>query len=191
MARRKDHTRVELTELAIDCGREIVVSEGPTALTARNVAARMGYTPGTLYNLFENIEALIIEINIETLNLFAKQLKKITGNTQDPKMRISRIAQAFLDLQNDEPALWELLFATPLQAKSEKYHEAIHRVFDPAVQTLLPLTGNEEEARRDAKILWATLHGICHLKQSGKLDVSEADTPEVLVKQFLSRFLDR
>ena len=106
-------------------------------------------------------------------------------------MRISRIAQAFLDLQNDEPALWELLFATPLQAKSEKYHEAIHRVFDPAVQTLLPLTGNEEEARRDAKILWATLHGICHLKQSGKLDVSEADTPEVLVKQFLSRFLDR
>ena len=65
MARRKDHTREELTQLAIKAGRELVVEKGSAALTARNVAQAIGYTPGTLYNVFENIDALVAAINIE------------------------------------------------------------------------------------------------------------------------------
>ena len=48
MARRKDHTREELIQIAIDSGREIVRTEGVASLTARRVAKEMGYTAGTL-----------------------------------------------------------------------------------------------------------------------------------------------
>lgn len=190
MARRKDHTREELTQLAIQCGKEIITAEGVSALTARNVAKHMGYTPGTLYNLFENIEGLMLAINIETLQDFAGTLDQIIRSTSKPKKRIRKIAEAYLALQEQRPQLWALLFATPIQAHSETYHEAIHAVFDPVVQIMEFISGSPA-ARQDAKVLWATLHGICLLKQNGKLDVTDADTPKILVKQFLAQFLNR
>jgi len=191
MARRKDHTREELIQLAINCGREIITAEGPAALTARNVAKHMGYTPGTLYNLFDNIEGLIIAINCETLHDFAETLQQIIRDNSKPKKCLRKISEAYLDLQQSRPHLWTLLFATPLRAESEAYHEAIHAVFDPVVQTMQSISGSPKAARQDAKILWATLHGICLLKQSNKLDVTQADDPKTLVKQFLSQFLNR
>lgn len=189
MARRKDHTREELIQLSIQCGRDIVIENGPSALTARSVAQRMGYTAGTLYNLFENIEGLITAINIQTLDAFAESLAQSIRSCRKPETRIERIAAAYLQLQDEQPQLWKLLFATPLTKITDDYHQAIHRVFDPVVETLLPLSGNPDTARKDAKILWATLHGICHLRESEKLDVSENDSPKSLVQQFLKKFL--
>ena len=191
MARRKDHTREELHELAVRCGREIVAAGGPDALTARSVAGKMGYTPGTLYNLFENLEGLIIAINIGTLDELGASIHAVLENGGKPRKILGKIAEAYLSLQARHPHLWALLFATPVSAKSDEYHQAIHRVFDPVVQVLRSVSADDAAARRDAKILWATLHGICHLKQSGKLDVTEEDPPEVLVKQFLKQFLRR
>ena len=43
--------------------------------------------------------------------------------------------------------------------------------------------------RQKAKILWSTLHGICLLQQSGKLNVSEPDPAEDLLTHFLDQFL--
>ena len=61
--------------------------------------------------------------------------------------------------------------------------------FDQVVAATRPLTTDPAAARRKAKLLWATLHGICLLQQSGKLDVSEADATEELVAEFLKPFL--
>ncbi len=188
MARRKDHTREELTQLAIQCGRDIVVAEGPSALSARNVTKLMGYTPGTLYNLFENIDGLTAAINTTSLINFAETLRCILRDHAKPKKRLSKIAQAYLEFQLREPHLWTLLFATPIQHDSEDYRTAIHLVFDQVTEVLLPISKNNKVARQNAKILWSTLHGICLLRSSGKLDVSEADPSEELVKRFLNQY---
>ncbi|MGZ0656573.1 TetR/AcrR family transcriptional regulator [Coraliomargarita sp. W4R72] len=190
MARRKDHTRTELTQLAIDSGREIVRSEGPQALTARKVATAMGYTPGTLYNLFENIDGLAAAINIESMQRFAAQLRDIQPSDKTPRCRIRSIAQAYLDFHSEEPQLWSLLFAIPLDYTSPAYQEAIHAIFDQVTAAMIPLSQTPALARQKAKILWSTLHGICLLQQSGKLNVSEADTPEELVAHFLEQFFN-
>lgn len=189
MARRKDHTRTELTLLAIEAGSTLVVEKGPAALTARNVAKAIGYTPGTLYNVFENIDALAAAINIESMQQFAERLHL----TQDPHAtnhaRIRKIAQAYLDFHQEKPQLWSLLFAVPLDYNSEAYHAAIHAIFDQVTAAMAPLSQSPTLARQKAKILWSTLHGICLLQQSGKLNVSESDTAEELVAHFLDQFL--
>ena len=188
MARRKDHTREELTALAIQCGRDIVIAEGPSALSARNAAKLMGYTPGTLYNLFENIDGLTAAINAVSLENFAETLRCILRDSAKPKKRLTKIAQAYLDFQANEPHLWTLLFATPIQHESESYRAAIHKVFDQVTEVMLPVSKNNKAARQNAKILWSTLHGICLLRSSGKLDVGEADPAEELVKRFLAQY---
>lgn len=189
MARRKDHTRKELTELAVESGRKLVAEAGPQALTARKVAAAMGYTPGTLYNLFENIDALTAAINIRSMEAFARTIETVIQGEPSTAARLRGIARAYLDFHRDSPHLWSLLFATPLDYHSEAYHEAIHRIFDQVVDATRPLTLDPDAARRKAKVLWATLHGICLLQSSGKLNVSEEDSTEELVAEFLNPFL--
>jgi AcrR family transcriptional regulator len=189
MARRKDHTRGELSQLAIKAGRELVIKKGTSALTARNVAQAIGYTPGTLYNLFENIEALTAAINIESMHAFADKLRQTESQSNDTHTRVRNIAQAYLNFHREQPQLWALLFAIPLEIDSEAYHQAIHRVFDQVTEAMQPLSETPELGRQKAKILWSTLHGICLLQQSGKLNVRENDPPEELVAHFLDQFL--
>jgi len=188
MARRKDHTREELVEMAVASGRELVVAEGPEALTARNVAKLMGYTPGTLYNLFDSIDGLAAAINARTLRAFAETIRQIVRENAKPKKRLRRICEAYLELKATQPHLWALCFATPLKTLTDDFHEAVHAVFDPVREALLPLSGSPANARRDAKLLWAALHGICLLQESGKLDVGGPDPAEDLVRRFLKRF---
>jgi len=188
MARRKDHSREELAEMAIHRGRELVIAEGPSALTARNVAKLIGYTPGTLYNLFDNIDELITSINCTTLDAFAEDIRLILSRHSNPRKRIHEICAAYLKLQEEQPHLWTLLFATPQKKLSEDYSRSVHAVFDQVVEAILPLSGSPGNARKDAKIIWSTLHGICLLQQNNKLDVTQIDSPELLVKRFLAQF---
>jgi AcrR family transcriptional regulator len=191
MARRKDHTREELTELAVTCGRELIIADGTAALTARNIAKAMGYTPGTLYNIFDNIDGLAAAINCVTLENFAATIRTIRANAATPTKQLEQICQAYVKIQQDEPALWMLLFATPITIKSDTYSQAIHKVFDQVVETIRPLCSNKNTARKDAKIIWSTLHGICMLQQNEKLNVTEHDSSEALIKRFLDQFLNR
>ena len=191
MARRKDHTREELTQLAINCGRDLVIADGVSGLTARNVAKAIGYTPGTLYNLFDNIDGLAAAINCVTLVEFAEAITTIRAGNDTPTKQLEKTCQAYLSIQQTQPALWTLLFATPITSQSDAYHQAIHQVFDQVVETIRPLCSNKNTARQDAKIIWSTLHGICLLQQNGKLNVTESDNSEILIKRFLNQFLNR
>ncbi len=191
MARRKDHTREELRELAIEAGTELVRNNGVGALTARNVAKAIGYTPGTLYNLFENIQGLVAAINARTLQGLAEDIEAQIQRCKTPESKLARICQLYIQLQDAEPKLCTLIFATPLENMTEDFGTAVHAVFDQVTEAIRPLSKNDTAARQDAKILWSTLHGICLLHQNGKLDVTEPDPPEQLVKRFLAQFLKR
>ncbi len=68
MGRRSDHSREELGALALDAARKIVEQEGLRGLTARRVARDIGYTIGTIYNHFENLDDLIMQLNGQTLD---------------------------------------------------------------------------------------------------------------------------
>jgi AcrR family transcriptional regulator len=178
-----------LRQLSIDQGRALVQAEGPAALTARRVAGAIGYTPGTLYNVFQDIDALAAAINCVTLEQLGEAIEQIFKHYKEPRVRIAKICAAYLKLHRTEPHLWTLLFAWQVDHASDAYSAAIHRVFDLVVAALLPLSTGRAAACRDAKIVWSTLHGICLLQHSGKLDITVADSPELLVKRFLRSFL--
>ena len=191
MARRNDHSRSELRELAIEQSRALVREQGIAALTARNVADAIGYTPGTLYNLFDNLQGLVTAINIRTLHELADKIELEIRHCPTAESKLSRICQLYIQLQADEAHVCSLLFAGPKQPQSEAFSKAVHAVFDQVTEAIRPLCESESSARQDAKIVWSTLHGISLLHQNDKLDVGEADPPEHLVTRFLAQFLSR
>ena len=192
MARRKDHTRKELIELAINCGRKLVEDAGPQALTARNVAQQMGYTSGTLYNLFKNIEGLTVAINTTSLEDMAQQIDSVFKAESHSEYRIHRFCRIYLDFCQDEPHLWQLLFNSPFHKKAldKSYRTATRKILYLIADALLPFSRSRKAAYQDAKIIWSTLQGLCLRQQDENAIASEKDPIETLVDRFLTQFLD-
>ena len=74
MGRRSIHTPDELRELIIAATTEIVEQDGLEGLSAREIAKRVGYSPGTLYNVFENLDDLLFIIEARLLDELAGRL---------------------------------------------------------------------------------------------------------------------
>ena len=53
--------------MALDAARELTAERGLKNLTTRKVAERVGYTVGTLYQVFQDADDMIEQMNGETL----------------------------------------------------------------------------------------------------------------------------
>ena len=60
MARRNDHTREELIELALEQVKTFLADHSYRELSLRQVAAMIGYAPSTLVNLFGSYNLLLL-----------------------------------------------------------------------------------------------------------------------------------
>jgi len=194
MARRSDHSREQLYNLALGAAERIVETGGLRALTARNVADAIGYSPGTLYNVFENLDDLILQLNAHTLEMLFDALKAcpVTGQ---PDADIDALLEAYLRFLPNHPGLWSALFdyVRPVGADSlpDWYQIKIERVLGLLETAISPLFGAGRGApvAHAARVLWAGLHGIHSLDVSGKLGVVGEDNFRDMAKTLTRTFL--
>lgn len=194
MARRSDHSRQELYELAVGAARRIVEEDGLRALTARHLADAIGYSPGTLYNLFENLDHMIVHLNGHTLDDLHDRLST-APRTGVPEEDLNELLDGYLGYLDDHPNLWNMLFEHTLPDNQELptwYAKKVARVLGLVEDVLSPLFSEDDQDQKcdAARILWASLHGICFLYQTGKLQVvttrSARKMAEVLVANFIA-----
>lgn len=193
MARRSDHTREELIELAIVSGQKVIANEGFGGFSARKVAKEMGYTVGTLYNVFGGYDGIVLHINSATLDDLANYLSDHLEVTDLCADAIKNLAALYIRFAAENYNRWSALFEfnlpqhTPLP---EWYSDKIKRLFSLVEAPLLPLLGGDKkEAERAAKILWASIHGICQLGLTSKLDTVGAESVEVLANTLVDTFI--
>ncbi len=175
MARRSDHSREELYDIAMKAARKIVEKNGLQALTARGVAEAMGYSPGTLYNVFNDRNDMIVHLNGQTLNELYGYLSSAT-NTSEVPHDLRQLLKGYLEYLKDHRNLWEALFEYRLpegQSLPDWYMEKIARLLGLIENALSPLFSPDDRdaLASSARVLWASLHGICSLSESGKLQI--------------------
>ena len=193
MARRSDHSREELYELILDAATEIVRKDGLKGLTARNLAKAIGYSAGTLYNLFNNIDDLIIHLNGRTLDQLNDHLSAVRFSG-DTKVDVLKLADAYLDYLNQHPTFWQLLFEFNLPDDSDLpdwYHQKISVVLATLERSLEPsFPNNLKGAGESARVLWASFHGICSLSFSGKLPIISDQSVSEMVRLLVANYLE-
>jgi len=193
MARRSDHSREQLYTLALSAAEAIVKAGGLRALTARNVANAIGYSPGTLYNVFANLDDLIIHLNAQTLDLLHAALSKAPA-TGNPEHDIDALLKAYLTFLVNHPGLWATLFdyTQPEGADlPDWYQRKIAGVLGLLETALSPLFSIEQMSKtaHAARVLWAGLHGLYALDSSGKLGVVGGDNFQEMAKTLTSTFI--
>lgn len=191
MARRSDHSREELHALALAAARDVAEEHGLRGLTARRVADKIGYSPGTLYNLFENLDDLIICMNGTTLDALYDSL---TGMRlpDGPEAALRALAKGYIRFTRDHPKLWSVLFEHHLPGEQQLpnwHHEKILRLLGLMEHALAPLfpAGQEEQRLHAARVLWSSLHGICSLESAKKLAVDEST--EIMADSLAANFV--
>ena len=173
MGRRSDHSREELHELILEAARELVEAEGLQGLTTRRVAKRIGYAVGTLYNLFDSLDDLVVHLNAATLDALYEECSKVSFESE-PEANLRSLARVYIRFTGDHRHLWNNLFDAnvPHGARlPDWYHAKVQRLFaleERALAALFP-PGQEDERRRSARILWSSLHGICSLVDAGAM----------------------
>lgn len=166
MGRRYDHSREELRRLILDAARELVLADGPAAMTARAVAKRIGYAPGTLYTIFRNLDDLVLQLNGETLAELGERLDALDG--ADPARRLHDMADAYLGFARERRPLWQLLFEYTLEPGAELpgWYVAGIGALIAKVEAAVDETGLDlaPAARRNAAFaLFSAIHGVCVL----------------------------
>jgi len=196
MARRSEHTREELRDLALKAAERIVAREGITALTARRVAAAIGYTVGSLYLIFKNIDDLILHLNALTLDeLHARASRSVEGQA-DPRGQLLALANTYIRFAGEHRHRWRLVFEHQQPARLPAwYPERVSQIFalvEAALAKLAPAR-RPAEIRQAARALWSGVHGVCVLAMTNRLeDSSEAAvraTAELLVANFLDGYV--
>lgn len=115
MARRNDHTKDELKNIAIIAGQDIISCEGLNSFSARGVAKKIGYTVGTIYNIFGSHDELILSINAITLDDMQMFIIQNTDSKQTEDIQIKQLAIAYLRFAETNYFRWSALFEHSLQ----------------------------------------------------------------------------
>ena len=178
MARRSDHSRGELHDMVLQKAREIAEEEGLRGLTARRVAREIGYTIGTLYNLFDDLDDMIVHMNGRTLDALYVALAAVEPKGE-PENDVRALADGYAGFVDKHPKLWSILFDhhLPETRQLPDWHgEKILRLLGLLQRALAPYfpPGREAERLHTARVLWSSLHGICSLQSAGKLVPNES-----------------
>ena len=108
MARRSDHTRPELAALFVDEGRRQLAETGLSRFSAREVAKTVGYSIGTLYNVFGSYDGLMLAINARTLTLWAAHLRTRLGEAGED--RIAALVRGYFEFAVQQPKAWIAIY---------------------------------------------------------------------------------
>lgn len=176
MARRSDHSREELTQIILDASWTIAGTEGFEALTARRLSKEIGYAPGTIYNLFTSMDDLYLHLNAKTLDLLYETLTSPACNNprKSPPQNMKKMAARYMDFARDHRAYWLMLFnySLPEHRKDlDWYQDKVERLFEPLEQLMQPYFKDAKKLKMAARILWASVHGLCFLQETGKISV--------------------
>ncbi|MES9898287.1 MAG: TetR/AcrR family transcriptional regulator [Sedimenticola sp.] len=194
MGRRSDHSREEISRMALDAAVEIVRQEGLSGLTARKVAAKIGYAPGTLYVVFRNQDELILNLNARTLDQLHLFLEEAVLHCGKPQDCILKLAHAYVAFAAEQANLWSAVFEHRLAEGEEGplwYQEKIERLFLLVEGPLRQLDNgsSDSEVRLAANALWSGIHGVCTLRQVGSLERGGGREAAAIVESLVSHYL--
>lgn len=170
MARRSDHTRDELKLLILDAAHAHMAEVGFARFSIREIASVIGYSGGTIHNVFGSADALIAAVNTRTFSLWADHVERaLRESTVDP---VETLVDAYFDFARANPRPWSAIYehkpqdGRVIDDEQQRDRSRLTGIVAGVVRRVLP-----EERRGDAerltRSLIATVHGHCSLELGG------------------------
>lgn len=168
--------REKLRVSILNAARALFVERGIEAVSMREIAKSIGYSPTTLYHHFADKESLLQAVCDEDFLKLAESMQEIM-QIPDLVWRIRALAQGYAMFALQNPNHYRLMFMTP-RMPCDPDKTAIQRgnTEQDAYAQLKQVVKEAFEAglfRKElvddeliAQTLWAGIHGVCSLQIS-------------------------
>lgn len=177
--------------MAIEAGIQLIEEEGFSAFSARQVASRIGYTIGTIYNVFGTYDNLLLHINAATLDRWFAGMEAAV--TTDGVEGLMEMARYYIRFSREHQGVWTALFEHHMEkdaALPDWYQAKMQRFFALVTRLIMPLLGGDpHRAVTSSHILWSGIHGIAVLSLSGKLELVGTEATETLAEHFIRDYM--
>ena len=165
---RRNRKKQEIRRAILETSSALFIERGYAEFSLRQVAERIGYSPGTIYLYFRDKDAVLLAVMAEGVARFGEMLREAAA-TPHPRERLIRMARAYIAFGVGNPAYYQLMFMQrpdyvagddarpPATAEGfALWRKAVEDAVSGGV-----LRPGDPVATGDA--LWALLHGVVAL----------------------------
>lgn len=180
MGRRSDHTRQELEHLFLVEGHKHMSEVGFARFSAREVAKRIGYSIGTLYNVFGTLDQLLIAINTRTFQLWAEDVRAALERSGPDRIRC--LVEAYFGFARANRHSWTAIYDhhlppdVVLSDEQNQRRGGLTQIIVDEVVAVLPSKA-QADAPRLARSLIAVVHGHCVYDLNGSFALMGIEQP--------------
>ncbi len=186
--------RARLRESLVDHAQRLLCTEGLGAMQARRVAQLAGCSVGAIYNVFPDLDELILRANTRTLAAMREHERAAVAALPPEASRADRamtLALAYVDFAFREETAWRSLFDYRLTYKKpypDWYHACQAEALSVLDAALPPAETPEMRAEFDriARTFWAAVHGVVATGLDGRLGERSRDEIERQVRLLMS-----
>ncbi len=185
--------RASLRENLMELARKQIEAEGTASLKARNLARAAGCSVGSIYNVFGDMNDLVMAVNVQTFRALGQAVmgEVQKAGTADPTERMIAMAEGYLQFAIDHPLLWRALFDTELTVETEVpdwYLESLDRllaIIDAPLKETFPDL-DDSEIRVRTRALFSSVHGIVLLGIERRISAVDHDRMSEMIQFILT-----
>ena len=162
----------DLRAAFIKAGRKLLTDGGSKDVSLRSIAAAAGYSPGTIYQYFDDHRALLLAIREEDMLSAVMAFERIAASETDPEKRVIKVFVGVARYWLDNFDQYQTLFSLPPHKPPVKNAAGIpfgrlpivarsYSLYDRIVRDVLAVCGNESvDAKCAVDSLIAAVHGL-------------------------------
>lgn len=171
---RRQREKQGVREKILEAARELFVRHGYEAVTMRQIADKIEYTPTAIYFHFQDKQALVNELCAIDFLRLAKNFNALS-EVKDPRERLMKSAQAYMEFGLKFPNHYRLMFMSthphlpPQEMKQIRFGNPSEDAYAFLRSTVIECMagGVFRKEYRDpelvAQVLWSAVHGITSL----------------------------
>jgi AcrR family transcriptional regulator len=106
---RREREKQEIRQKILVAAQQIAAEEGWQAVTTRKVAEHIEYSQSTIYEYFENKEAILLALLRSGYEQLVVVVQAAFASTDDPEARLLAMGEAYWDFAFRSPELYQVM----------------------------------------------------------------------------------
>jgi AcrR family transcriptional regulator len=151
---------------------ELLATEGPDALTVRQLATRAGVSTMNIYSRFGGKDGIVEDLYIAGFHMLGAAMAS-AGTTDDPLADLHACGRAYRRFALEHPTYYAVMFDRavpgydPTPSALAEAAATLHQLAERLARCMTAGILRDEEPLAVAASVWATCHGLVSLELRG------------------------
>jgi AcrR family transcriptional regulator len=197
---RREREREQRKAQILDTARELLLEKGLNATSINQIAKRAELSVGAIYFYYKSKEDLYAALQVEGLELLSQAIRQSVREKLQPQENIRKIAMAYLKFSEEHKNYFDIInyflaspepiFSPELKSQVDEHgKDSLATLTDTIRKGIQNSIFKAVDPRRQAIILWSTLHGMIQFKKLENT-ILDKENHQSLYLEAVERFLD-